>query len=49
MVVDRAGNMWELPSRGDGHLYYYNVSLNLIKIYNKNSSKVNNVLLDPFN
>ena len=49
MVVDQAGDMRELPSRGDGHLYYYNVGLKLIKIYNKNSSKVNNVLLDPFN
>lgn len=21
MVVDRAGDMWELPSRGDGYLF----------------------------
>ena len=41
--------MWELPSRGDGYLYYYNVGLKLIKIYNKNGSKVNDVLLDPLN
>ena len=28
---------------------YYNIGFKFIKIYNKNNSKVNNIVLDPFN